>query len=217
MAHSDSAPSDRKPRTLGRNERRTQMIEATIACIAERGYSRTTLTEVARRAGLSHGLVLFHFTSKEQLLTETLDYLSEEYRNNWQAALAAAGAMPEQRLAALIAADFQPEVCRPGRLAAWCAFWGESQSRPLYQARCGANDARYNETLEGICAAMNQSHGYAGNPVRAARLIRIAIEGTWLELMTMAEPYGQQEALMTVWTCAAGLYPRHFTEQGPLC
>lgn len=207
-------PQLRKPRTRGRDERRIQIIEATIACIAERGYSRTTLTEVARRAGLSHGLVLFHFTSKERLLGDTLDYLSEEYRSNWQAALAAAGPAPEERLAALIEADFKPEVCRPGRLAAWCAFWGESQGRPLYQARCGANDAHYNQVLESICAAINTRHGYDAKPVRAARLLRITVEGTWLELMTMADLYSPQEALMTVWTCAAGLYPRHFSEQG---
>lgn len=210
-------PADitRKPRTLSRDARRSQLIEATIAVIAERGYSRTTLTEVARRAGLSHGLVIFHFESKEKLLAETLDYLSEEYRSNWKTALAGAGPLPEQQLAALVEADFKPEICGPGRLSAWCAFWGESQSRPLYQARCGANDEHYNKTLEAICRQMNAQHGYIVDPARAARLIRITIDGTWLELMTLVNPYDQQEALMTVWTCLAGLYPRHFGAEGP--
>ena len=215
MTASELEPPPRRTRTQSRDARRTQLIEATIATIAERGYSRTTLTDVSRRAGLSHGLVLFYFETKDRLLAETLDYLSEEYRANWQAALAAAGPEPEQRLAALIEADFRPEVCRPGRLSAWCAYWGESQSRPLYQARCGANDEHYNRILEAICAGMNERHGYGAAPVRAARLIRITIEGTWLELMTLANPYDQQEALLTVWTCAHGLYPRHFTPDGP--
>lgn len=205
----------RKPRTLSRDARRTQLIEATISTIAERGYSRTTLTDVARRAGLSHGLVLYHFETKEQLLSATLDFLSEEYRSNWQSELASAGPAPEEQLAALIRADFKPEVCGPGRLAAWCAFWGESQGRPLYQERCGANDERYNRTLEAICTRMNEAHGYTCDAVRAARLIRIAIDGTWLELMTLVNPYDQEEALMTVWTCAGGLYPRHFGPLGP--
>ena len=65
---------------MSREERRKQLFEATLNTIAECGFSRTTLTEVARRAGLSHGLVLFHFETKEKLLTETLDYLSDEYR-----------------------------------------------------------------------------------------------------------------------------------------
>ena len=97
-----TAPPIRTPRTLSRDERRTQLIEATLSTIAERGFSRTTLTEVARRAGLSHGLVLFHFETKEKLFADTLDYLSEEYHRNWQAALDGAGPKPEERLAALV-------------------------------------------------------------------------------------------------------------------
>ena len=53
------------PRKLSREARRAQLIEATIKVVAERGYARATLTEVASRAGLSHGLVNFHFQSKE--------------------------------------------------------------------------------------------------------------------------------------------------------
>ena len=79
---------------MSREARRTQLFEATLTTIAECGFSRTTLAEVAKRAGLSHGLVLFHFETKEKLLTETLDYLSDEYKNNWSAALMSAGPMP---------------------------------------------------------------------------------------------------------------------------
>lgn len=190
------------------------MIEATIATIAELGLSRTTLTEVARRAGLSHGLVLFHFETKEKLLAETLDYLSDEYRNNWQTALKTCGPAPEHRLAALIDADFSRQVSNPGRVNAWASFWGESQSRPLYLSKCGENDAVYISTLDGVCAEMNAAHGYTIAPARAARLIRIMIEGLWLEMMTLLDPYDIVEAKATAWTCASLLYPRHFTADG---
>lgn len=210
MTTSTSVPPIRAPRTLARDARRVQLIEATIATLAARGYSRTTVTDVARRAGVSHGLLLFHFESKDQLLADTLDYLSEEYRGNWQAALAAAGMAPEEQLAALIEADFTPELCRPDRLAAWFAFWGELQSRPLYQAHCGANDQAYIRTLEGICARMNLEHGYGHDPAIAARLIRVTMEGLWLDMTTLAAPYGLADALATVWTGVRSLYPRHF-------
>jgi TetR/AcrR family transcriptional repressor of bet genes len=209
-----SAPPTRTPRTLSREERRKQLFEATLATIAECGFSHTTLTEVARRSGLSHGLVLFHFETKEKLLVETLDYLSDEYRTNWQSALSGSGPAPEQKLAALIDADFSPQVCQPSRVNSWSAYWGESQSRPLYLSKCGANDELYIRTLEDVCAGMNAAHGYKIDPARAARLIRITIEGTWLEMMTLLNPYGEQEAKATVWTCAQLLYPRHFGPEG---
>ena len=216
MTNTVSAPPARTPRTLSREERRVQLFEATLAAIAECGFSRTTLTEVARRAGLSHGLVLFHFETKEKLLVETLDYLSEEYRKNWQATLDGSGPAPEQKLAALINADFSPQVCQPSRINAWSADWGESQSRPLYLSKCGENDELYIRTLEGFCAGMNSAHGYQIDPARAARLIRITTEGTWLEMTTLLNPYDVREAKATVWTCAQLLYPRHFGPEGPL-
>ena len=76
---------------MSREARRIQLMESTIETLAARGFSRTTLTEVAKAAGLSHGLVLFHFETKEKLLSETLAYLADEYHQNWQDALARVG------------------------------------------------------------------------------------------------------------------------------
>ena len=45
------AKPDASPRKQSRAARRQQLIEATIETIAAQGYSRTTLTDVARQAG----------------------------------------------------------------------------------------------------------------------------------------------------------------------
>jgi TetR/AcrR family transcriptional repressor of bet genes len=199
---------------MSREARRLQLMEATIETLAQRGYARTTLTEVARTAGLSHGLVLFHFETKEKLLAETLAHLAEEYRQNWQAALDAAGPDPARQLDALIRADFAPEICTPARLAAWCAFWGETQSRPLYQAVCGAKDDAYDRCLTGVCAALASPDDRGFSAPRIARVLRVTIEGVWLDLMTMTAPYSRDEALATVYTCAAFCFPDRFSPAG---
>jgi TetR/AcrR family transcriptional repressor of bet genes len=199
---------------MSREARRTQLIEATIDTIAARGYSRTTLTEVARTAGLSHGLVLFHFDTKEKLLAETLMYLAEEYRRNWQTALSVVDSDPARQLNALIEADFNPAICTPARLAAWCAFWGEAQSRPLYQEAAAAWDDAYNRQLESICARLSDLGGYGRDAAQMARIIRLTIEGVWLDMMTMATPYTREEGLVTVRTCAALCFPGHFDATG---
>jgi TetR/AcrR family transcriptional repressor of bet genes len=212
-------PSDQPetaPRKLSRETRRTQLIEATIETIAARGYARTTLTDVAKVAGLSHGLVNFHFETKEKLLAETLVFLADEYRENWLQAVAAASPAPAAQLDAMIRADFNPAICTPNRLSAWCAFWGEAQSRPMYQERCGANDLAYKLRMEAICAALVAEGGYPGTPARIARALRVTVEGVWLDLMTVTEPYGRDEALATVYAAAAAFFPRHFSESGLL-
>ncbi|MCB2114745.1 MAG: TetR family transcriptional regulator C-terminal domain-containing protein [Rhodobacteraceae bacterium] len=204
----------RPPRKLSREARREQLIEATIETIARIGYARTTLTEVARVAGLSHGLVNFHFETKERLLTETLLALAEEYRRNWTEALEAAGPGAAARLDAMLRADFAPAVCSPGRLSAWCAFWGEAQSRPIYQEQCGSNDLAYNRRLEEICADLLRETGRAGDAERIARVLRVTIEGVWLDLMTMNAPYDRDEAQRTVYVAAEAFFPEAFNADG---
>lgn len=204
------------PRKLSREARRAQLIQATIETIALRGYARTTLTDVANQAGLSHGLVNFHFQSKEKLLTETLLWLAEEYRANWTNALVAAPAGPAARLDAVLRADFNPEICTDAKLSAWCAFWGEAQCRPLYQEQCGSNDAAYLAVLEELCTELKAEGGYGYDPIRAARVIRVTAEGMWLDMMTMNTPYTRAEALSTVHACAAAFFPRHFDDRGLL-
>jgi AcrR family transcriptional regulator len=203
-------------RKLSREERQLQLIEATISTIATHGYARTTMGEVARTAGLSHGLVNFHFETKEKLLSAVLRYLSDEYRENWQSALEATPDNAPDRLSALLLADFNPKIITPDRLSAWCSFWGEAQSRPMYQDHCSSNDLAYTSTLESLCQRMNDDHGYAWNAGRAARVLRVTTEGVWLDLMTMSDPYGRDEALATVWACAAAFFPRHFGPEGRL-
>ncbi len=213
----DTLPTtaQRPPRTMSREARRIQLMESTIETLAARGFSRTTLTEVAKAAGLSHGLVLFHFETKEKLLSETLAYLADEYHQNWQDALARVGDDPAEQLNAMLEADFLPTICTPARLAAWCAFWGEAQSRPLYQQACAQKDDAYKDKLEEICARLSDAGGYGRNVVHVARLLRISTEGVWLDMMTLAEPYALDEALATVRTCAALCFPDHFDATGP--
>lgn len=207
-------PVPAPPRKASRQSRREQLIEATIETLASRGHSRTTLTEVAAAAGLSHGLVNFHFQTKERLLTETLLYLADEYRENWTRALAGVGDEPAEQLDALIRADFDETICAPSRLKAWCSFWGEAQNRPIYQEKCGSNDLEYVEVLEGICGRLIAEGGYRFSPVEVARVIRVTVEGVWLDLITMTSAYSRDEALHTVYVCAAAFFPRHFDEQG---
>lgn len=204
------------PRKLSRAARKVQLIEATIEVLAERGFARMTLSDVAKRAGLSHGLVNFHFESKELLLSETLGYLSDEYRENWVSALSRAPQHPAHQLDALFRADFSPQLFTPARLAAWVAFWGEAQSRPLYREKCGANDDAYADRKEAICADLIREGGYAGDAGRISRALRLVAEGAWMDLVTMERPYSREEGLATLHCAAAAFFPRHFNDKGCL-
>ena len=201
-------------RKISRDERRQQLIDATMRVLARNGYSQTTLSNVAAEAGVSHGLVNFHFESKEKLLTATLMFMAAEYRQNWQAALKAAGDDPAKRLAALLEADFNGVVWTQERSACWCAFWGEVQSRPIYQQECAANDEDYIQTLEDLCQALIDGGHYDLQAKRVARVLRFTSEGLWNDMLSMVTPYTRDEALKTLFSCAAVYFPEHFNSDG---
>jgi AcrR family transcriptional regulator len=46
---------------------RAAILGAARAAFAEQGYAGATIRGIARRAGVTHGLVMLHFASKEQL------------------------------------------------------------------------------------------------------------------------------------------------------
>lgn len=215
-ASTEPRATNPRRRKASRQHRRRQLIEATIETLARRGYSQLTMTDVAATAGVSHGLVNFHFETKEKLLTETLLHLAAEYRGNWTTALAAAPPSPAAELDALLMADFDEAICARSKLTAWCAFWGEAQSRPIYQEKCGSNDLEYVAMLEGICARLIAAGDYRLSAVHVARALRVTVEGLWLDLLTMTTPYGREEAVRTVHACLAAFFPRHFGDAGRL-
>lgn len=54
---------------------RTLIIEAAIKCFVDMGYSSTTTTAIAERAGLSRGAMLHHFPSKVDIVRAAVEYL----------------------------------------------------------------------------------------------------------------------------------------------
>jgi AcrR family transcriptional regulator len=56
-----------------RSDEKTQAIlEAARTCLGERGYSATTIAEIAAQAGVSRGLLHYYFKSKEELLAQVV-------------------------------------------------------------------------------------------------------------------------------------------------
>jgi len=50
-------------------ERRAQLADAALQTLAELGYARTSLREIAQNSQFSHGVLHYYFSDKEELLT----------------------------------------------------------------------------------------------------------------------------------------------------
>ncbi len=206
--------AERKGRKASKEIRRMQLIEATIDSLARRGYAETTMANVAEGAGLSRGIVNFHFESKEKLLVATLQHMAEEYAAHWRSALAKAGEDPAKRLKALVSADFDRAICTRRKIAAWCAFWGEAKSRPTYQALCGARDDRYQDLLAELCGALIAEGRYDLDARQTALGLDALLEGLWLRLMLSNGTTKREAALQAALSLVSAIFPKHFDSSG---
>lgn len=60
---------------------RLRLMEATVECLVELGWSGTSTTVVSQRAGVSRGAQLHHFPSKQALVVGAVEHLTERRRH----------------------------------------------------------------------------------------------------------------------------------------
>jgi TetR/AcrR family transcriptional repressor of bet genes len=205
----------RKTPSLGRNVtrrvRRRQLIDATIECLAKRGFADTTMAHVAEAAGLSQGIINFHFRSKEALLLETLASMDEEYRANWELAVTRAEPAPEKRLEALLRSEFEPAICSRKKIAVWHAFYGEAKARPTYQKICGARDEDRRQAMQKILEELiAKCDGTRSHSAAITDALTALTDGIWLDLHLSTKRIDREAAWRPVEVLLARLFPHYF-------
>lgn len=60
---------------------RLKLLEAAVSCLAERGWSGSTVAVVAERAGVSRGAAQHHFRTREDLFTAAVEHVAEKRQN----------------------------------------------------------------------------------------------------------------------------------------
>lgn len=75
---SDSESTGQNKTSFIEEARRRQIVETAIRTIATRGYSQASLAEIAREAGISKGVISYHFEGKVELVQEILSCLLRE-------------------------------------------------------------------------------------------------------------------------------------------
>lgn len=204
-------PKKKARRTASREARRRQLIDATMKCIARKGLGNTSIGDVASEAGLSQGIVNLHFESKDNLLTETLRTLANEYREQFDRTLENAGPRPADALRALLAMDLQPKQLDRQKLAIWFAFWGEVKSRPTYRSICDEYDRYYDSVVEKLCAGIIEEGGYINiKPAAAAEGLTCMTNGLWLSCLISPQDFDRDIAWSAIMSYLANVFPKHY-------
>ena len=193
---------------------RRQLIEATIDAIAAGGLHEATLTVVSDLSGLSRGLVGYHFRSKNQMLKETLAYLTNEYREGWQAALRDPDASPEERLEQQIDIDLGHAVCSLRRVAVWYAFWGSVLTKQLYRDVSLPADRDYMALIAQQVKALAQEDRIRGlDPDSIARGYAALVIGLWQQFNVSPGDFDRCDAKVICRAYFHGFFPTRFEHQ----
>ncbi|WP_082652254.1 betaine-aldehyde dehydrogenase [Aureimonas sp. AU12] len=157
------------------DQRRRQLVEATIQSLGEIGFAASSLAEIAGRAGVAPSLVAHYFGDKDGLLEATLRHLAGRVSDSAKLRLARADG-PRERIQAVIDANLAPEEFDRRTCSVWLAFWGQvmhsarlKRVQRVYQQRMLSN-LRYD--LRALVAP-DDAH-------RISVAIAAVIDGLWL-------------------------------------
>ncbi|MEI7860380.1 MAG: TetR/AcrR family transcriptional regulator [Acidimicrobiales bacterium] len=131
--------------------RRRELIKITLAVMSERGFADTRITDIAERAGISPALVIYYFSTKDELLTEAL----RSAEDSWYEIGAARSATMDSaaaRLEQIVALSClpQPNEDLPESWSPWLDLWTQSVRNPAIAAVRREFDQRWRLTIADI-------------------------------------------------------------------
>ena len=125
-------------------ETRRRLLDATVACLFERGYAGTTTTEIASRAGVSRGAQLHHFPRKDELVVSALEYVFELRLSELSAAIAERPSGSREHRLAIMIDTIWPGFKGP-TFYAWLELVVASRTDPALNDAVRAASVRFGE------------------------------------------------------------------------
>ena len=106
--------------------RTSALINAVIAEIGESGTMEVTVSQIAKRAGMSSALAHHYFGNKTSMFTAAMRHILTQYGTEIRTQLIGKSD-PKERLETIIKTSFSPENMRPETVSAWLNFYVYAQ------------------------------------------------------------------------------------------
>ena len=173
--------------------RKAALVNATIVEVGRTGSLDVTVSQIAKRAGMSTALAHHYFGGKEAMFLAAMRHVMSIYGAEVRGALAVAEGS-ERRLQAIVRASFSPANFRREVVGAWLNFYVLAQTVPearrllaVYQARLHSNLMACLRPLVGARAAA------------VAKGLAALIDGVYLrEALSGTAPNGRASIAMVL-------------------
>ncbi len=163
--------------------RRKQLVDAAIDVIHEQGFASATVARIAKRAGVSSGIVHHYFTDKDELLFATMRALLDELRRDTVQRQKGA-TTPSARVNAIIDASFGERQFDERVFSAWLALYGNARQSQRLQRILKLYHRRLRDNLVfDLSKIMDRNRATA-----LAEGIGAMIDGLWLRYALTGKP-----------------------------
>jgi TetR/AcrR family transcriptional repressor of bet genes len=178
-------PGQRAPE----EERREQILRAAYAVALREGIDCVTLRAVAAEAGLSHGLVVFYYKQKDQLIDALLDrVLATTAMLDFSADVARLPLTPG-RLGAVVRQELTRLSREPRDIRLFFEYWALGVRQAAIRRKIGAALGRYRAAFEALAEETMPPEGRRASDVTPAALAAVAVSLiTGCAVQAMSDP-----------------------------
>ena len=184
------------PASKDKNPKYDMILEAAVKVFAENGFRRSTISQIAREAGVADGTIYLYFKNKDDILVQFFEYKARQVFERFRQEVDRAGTSVE-KLRNLVRGHLR-EFQREPEMAV--VYQVEThQSRRLVENQIRAMAKMYQDIIaeiieEGQREGVIRKDLYVGLVKRFILGAVEAVIGTWLysgksyDLLTMADP-----------------------------
>ena len=200
----------RNLRSENKKNSNLKLISSTIKNLSKKGINELTMHDVSQGAGLSQGIVNFHFKSKELLLIETLKYISNEYLDSFQRSIAKKGNDPRKKIIGIVENDFSKKICTREKIAVWFTFFSEIKYKPAYHQICKERDMYYQTLTENIFDELIKKEKVKLSKKNISRGFQALIMGLWLDQLEDPDTFNRIQAKKICFEFIKSNFPKQF-------
>jgi TetR/AcrR family transcriptional repressor of bet genes len=166
--------------------RRQEIVLGLMSAMAEKGYEKASIQSIAKAAGLSPGLIHYHFKTKLEILIALMNELSSKADERYELLEANAESAEDKLMAYIDAALALGEGSNQQAVAAWVIIGAEAvrleDVRNLYQEVIAKHSKTLVELLSHAALEAGSKTGSELSKVKAKELatfIIASIEGAY--------------------------------------
>lgn len=202
--------TSKNQRLVSKKNSNLKLISSTIKHLSKKGINDLTMYDVSQGAGLSQGIVNFHFKSKELLLIETLKFISNEYLASFEKYISKAGDDPKKKIINMIENDFSPKICTPEKISVWFTFLSEIKFKPAYRQICRQRDIYYQNITEDIFLELIKIEKNDLSKKNLSIAFQSLVMGLWLNQLDSPSKFSRLESKKICIDYLKSHFPKQF-------